>query len=69
MSDTKISYHVMFADTLKKEGNTGGQKTKLIFFGQKIVNFRSTKGISFFQTGKRKLKIHGPTATPEFSNL
>ena len=38
MSDTKISYRVMFADTLKKEGNTGGQKTKLIFFGQKIVN-------------------------------
>ena len=35
MNDTEKSYHVMFGDNLKKEGNTGGQKTKLNLFSVK----------------------------------
>ena len=69
MNDTEISYHVMFADNLKMKLILVDKKQNSIFFGQKVVNFRSTKGISFFQTGKKKLKIHDPTATTEFSNL
>ena len=69
MNDTEISYHVMFADNLKKKVILVDKKQNSLFFGQKFVIFRSTKGISFFQTRKKKLKIHDPTATPEFSNL
>ena len=70
MNDTEISYHVMFGDNLKKKVILEDRKQNSIFFtGQKVVNFMSTKGMNFFQTRKKKLKIHDPTATPEFSNL
>ena len=69
MNDTEISYHVMFGDNLKKKVILVDKNKTQSFFGQKVVICRSTKGISFFQTRKKKLKIHDPAATPEFSNL
>ena len=48
MSNTEISYHVLFGDNLKEKVILVDKNKTQSFFGQKVVNTRSTKGISFF---------------------